>query len=62
MVMVSSDAHELAAALQENRVSSITYQTEGTPPEVLEEDKKIERLELPVKAVDVVPVEQLFEK
>ncbi len=62
VAMVSSDAHELAAALQENRVSPITYQTEGTPPEVLEEDKKIERFELPVKAVDVVPVEQLFEK
>lgn len=62
VAMVSSDAHELAAALQENRVSPITYQTEGTPPEVLEEDKKIERLELPVKAVDVVPVEQLFEQ
>ncbi len=62
VAIVSSDAHELAAALQENRVSPITYQTEGTSPEVLEEDKKIERFQLPVKAVDVVPVEQLFEQ
>ena len=62
VAMVSNDAHGLAASLQENRVSPITYQTEGTPADILEEDKKIERFELPVKAVDVVPVEQLFEQ
>jgi zinc protease len=62
VAMVASNANDLAASLEENRVSPITYQTPGTPPEVLEEDKKIERFELPVRNVTVIPVEELFEK
>jgi len=62
VAMVASSAGDLAAALRENRVSPVTYQTPGTPPEVLEEDKKIERFELPVREVRVIPVEELFEK
>jgi zinc protease len=61
VAVVASNAGELAAALEKNRVSPVTYQTAGTPPAVLEEDKKIERFELPVKQVKVVPVSELFE-
>lgn len=62
VAMVASNAADLAASLKENRVSPITYQTPGTPPEILEEDQKIERFELPVREVAVIPVEELFEK
>ncbi len=62
VTMVVAEAGELAAALKENRVSPITYQTPGTLPEVLEEDKLIERFALPIGSVEVVPVGEFFEK
>jgi zinc protease len=62
VAMVASNGDELAAALGENRRSPITYQTPGTPAEVLADDKEIERFSLPVKEVKVVPVSELFER
>ena len=41
----------------------ITYDTAGTPPEILAEDKLIEKFPVPLNkdAVRVVPVDQMFE-
>jgi zinc protease len=62
VAMVAANADDLAASLRDNRVSPITYPTPGTPPEILEEDKVIEKFQLPVRDVKVIPVEELFER
>jgi zinc protease len=53
----------LADKLTGNVPTPITYDTAGTPPEVLTEDKTIETfpVAIPKDAVKIVPVEQLFE-
>ena len=42
----------------------ITYDTAGTPPEIVAEDDIIKRFPLPIEKanVSVVPVDQMFEK
>ena len=53
-----------ATACIDGVATPITYDTAGTPAEILAEDKIIEKFPLPVKAdkVKVVPVDELFEK
>jgi zinc protease len=53
----------IADKLVGNVATPITYDTAGTPPDVLAEDKKIEAFPVAVDKADVkiVPVEQMFE-
>jgi zinc protease len=53
----------IADKLTGNVPTPITYDTAGTPPDVLAEDKKIEAFPVAIDKADVkiVPVEQLFE-
>jgi zinc protease len=62
--IVTSRADDCKSALLSGAPSPIVYDTKGTPPEVLEEDKLIEKYPLPVsdKQITVVPVGQMFEK
>jgi zinc protease len=62
VAVVSAEAEELASAIRENRKSSVTYQTGDASPEVLAEDEMIEKLELPVERVRVLPASQIFER
>jgi zinc protease len=54
----------LADKLVSGEPTPITYDTAGTPPEILAEDKVIEKFPVPIAkdAVQVVPVEKMFEK
>jgi zinc protease len=62
--IVTGRADEVKKALLSGAPTPIVYDTKGTPPEVLEEDKVIETFALPVsdKQITVVPVDQLFAK
>lgn len=64
VAIVSDKAQELRTRLLEGRATPITYDTKGTPPEILAEDKKIEREPLPLApdAIRVVPADQMFER
>ena len=62
VAIVAADASGLARAIESHARSPVTYQTPGTSPEVLAEDRKIEVLELPIERVRVVPASELFEK
>ena len=48
--------------LTSGKPSPITYDTKGTPEEVLAEDKTIAAFPLKDVSVQIVPVEQMFEK
>ncbi len=64
IAIVADHAQALADKLVSDQPTPIVYDTAGTPPDVLAEDKVIERFPVPVLkgAVRVVPVEQLFER
>jgi zinc protease len=64
IAIVTDKGAEVRSKLVDGVPTPITYDTAGTPPEILAEDKVIEKFPLPVKAdnVKVVPVDQLFEK
>jgi zinc protease len=64
LVVGSGSGQALADKLVSGEATPITYDTAGTPPEVLDEDKVIERFPVPIAKgnVRVVPVDQLFEK
>lgn len=63
IVVVTKDAEGFKNAAVENRPSPITY-TATMPKEILEEDKVIEKykLNLTPKAVEIVPVDQVFQR
>jgi zinc protease len=63
VAIVAADAAKVREQLLAGAPTPITYDTQGTPPAVLEEDKLIEKEALPVKAeaVRIVPVDQMFE-
>ena len=63
IAIVAEDGAALQAKLLSGQPTPITYDTEGTPLEVLAQDRLIERYRLPVAktAVRVVPVDDLFE-
>jgi zinc protease len=60
--IVTNHAADVKKALLSGASTPIVYDTKGTAPEVLEEDKKIERFPLPVndKKITTIPVEQIF--
>jgi len=60
-VVVTDDAAALAEALRADAPSPMTYDSE-VPAEVLEADETIERRPVRPTAIDVVPVERVFEK
>jgi zinc protease len=64
VAIVSDKAQELRTRLIEGHSTPITYDTKGTPPEILAEDKKIEREPLPLTAdsIRIVPAVQMFER
>ncbi|HVR63077.1 MAG TPA: pitrilysin family protein [Polyangia bacterium] len=64
IAIVAQDAAALRAQLASGKPSPITYDTEGTPAEVLAADREIETfpLRIAADAVRVVPVEQMFER
>ena len=64
IALVSDKGAEVRQKLLDGAATPITYDTAGTPPAILEEDKLIEKFALPIKAdkIRVVPVDQMFEK
>lgn len=63
IVVVTSDAESFAKAAIENRRAEVTYPS-PMPGEILDEDKAIQiyKLRLNPKSVEVVPVEQVFQR
>jgi len=64
IAIVSEKGAELKETLLSGKPTPIVYDTKDTPPEVLKEDRVIEKFPLGLKAakVKVVPVEQMFER
>ncbi len=62
VAIVAKDAAGLREMLISGKPSPIAYDTLGTPPEVLAEDKTIAAFPLTNVSVQIVPVEKLFEK
>jgi len=64
IAMVADHGQALADKLLSDAPTPITYDTAGTPPEILAEDKIIEKFPVPLNkdAVRVVPVDQMFEQ
>jgi zinc protease len=63
IAIVADHARELADKLASDAPTPITYDTAGTPAEVLAEDKIIEKFPIPLAkdAIQVVPVDQMFQ-
>jgi zinc protease len=63
IAIVTDKGAEVRQTLLDGKPTPITYDTAGTPPAILEEDKIIQKFPLPVSAdkIKVVPVDQLFE-
>jgi len=62
VAVVTRDAEALAKTLKDNAPTPITYDTKGTPEEVLAEDKAIAVFPLRDVSVKVVPVAEMFQK
>ena len=62
VAIVTKDALTLASFLKQGAPSAIKYDTEGTPEDVLTEDKAIGSFPLKDVKVKVIPVEAIFEK
>ena len=64
IAIVSDKGADMRRKLIDGVATPITYDTAGTPAEILTEDKLIEKFPLPVQAdkVKVLPVDELFEK
>ena len=62
VAIVAKDAAALRDALVSGKPTPMTYDTEGTPEDVLAEDKEIARFPLEGVKVKIVPVDQMFEK
>jgi zinc protease len=64
IAIVADKAQALADKLASDAPTPITYDTAGTPPDILAEDRIIEKFPVPLSegAVRVVPVEQMFER
>ena len=64
IAMVADKAQVVADTLTDGGPTGITYDTAGTPPDVVAEDDLIKRFPLPIEKADVrvVPVDQMFEK
>jgi zinc protease len=64
IAIVADHGQALVDKLASDAPTPITYDTAGTPPEVLAEDKIIEKFPVPISkdAIRVVPVDQMFER
>jgi zinc protease len=62
VAMVAGDAKALAEQLQSGKPTPLTYDTEGTPEEILAEDKQIEAYPLKALRVKIVPASEMFQK
>lgn len=62
VAIVAGNAEELRGLLTSGKPSPIVYDTQGTPQEILDQDKLIEVFPLKDVSVRIVPVEQMFEK
>ncbi|HEX8200029.1 MAG TPA: insulinase family protein, partial [Isosphaeraceae bacterium] len=62
VAIVAADAEALADLLKSGKPSPITYDTQGTPADVLAEDRQIEAFPLEDVSVKIVPVEAMFEE
>jgi zinc protease len=62
VAIVAQNAEELRDLLTTGKPSPITYDTQGTPEDVLSDDKPIAAFPLKDVRVKVVPVEQMFER
>jgi zinc protease len=62
VAMVAGDAKALADLLQSGKPSPLTYDTQGTPEEILAEDKAIAAFPLKDVKVKIVPAEEMFQK
>jgi zinc protease len=62
VAIVAKDAAALREMLTSGKPTPVTYDTEGTPQDVLDEDKTIAAFPLKDVTVKIVPVEQMFEK
>jgi len=60
--IVARDAAGLRELLASGKPTPISYDTQGTPEDVLAEDKQIAVFPLKDVSVRIVPVEQMFEK
>ena len=61
VAIVARDAAGLRELLTSGKPTPITYDTQGTPEDVLAEDKQIAAFPLKDVSVRIVPVEQMFE-
>jgi zinc protease len=61
VAIVAKDAARLGELLSSGKPTPITYDTQGTPEDVLAEDKQIASFPLKDVSVRVVPVERMFE-
>jgi len=62
VAIVAENADELKEILTSGKPTPISYDTEGTPEDVLAEDKVIANFPLKDVSVTIVPVEQMFEE
>ena len=62
IAIVAQNADELRDILTSGKPSPISYDTQGTPENILTEDKQIEAFPLKNITVKVVPVERMFEE
>ncbi len=62
VAIVAKDAAALRDSLVAGKPTPLTYDTEGTPEDVLAEDKVIARFPLAGVKVKIIPVDQMFEK
>jgi zinc protease len=62
VAIVAAEATRLSELLSSAKPSPITYDTQGTPSEILAEDKTIAEFPLKNVSVRIVPADQMFEK
>lgn len=62
VALVTRDAEGFAKALQSSEPTPLVYDTEGTPEEILAEDKVIERFPLRDVSVEIIPASEMFSR
>jgi len=62
IAIVAQNADELREILTSGKPSPVTYDTQGTPEDILAEDKQIAVFPLKDVTVKIVPVERMFEE
>ena len=62
VAIVAKDAARLRELFSSGKPTPITYDTQGTPDDVLAEDKQIAVFPLKDVSVRIVPVEQMFDE